>query len=77
MTGYRVSRIVGFGGDTKENLVFINRKDGHTDVALDYEFFAHTQRMVLHGCPPCGPDDLARWWIGTSWIDSFRPLNRR
>ena len=24
------------------------------------EFFAHAQRMVVHGCPPCGPDELAR-----------------
>jgi hypothetical protein len=50
---------VGFGGDTKENLVLIDRKNGQMDVTLDYEFFAHLQRVVLHGCPPCGQDELA------------------
>jgi hypothetical protein len=59
LAGYRASHTVGFGGDTKENLVLIDRKDGHTDVTLDYDFFAHPQRMVLHGCPPCGLDELA------------------
>jgi hypothetical protein len=57
---HRVFHTVGFRADPEENLVFINRKDGQSDVALDYEFFAYTQLMVLHGNPPCGPDELAR-----------------
>ena len=56
LAGYRALHSIGFGGDTNENLVLIDRKDGQTDVALDYEFFALPQFMVLHGCPPCGAD---------------------
>jgi hypothetical protein len=59
LAGYGASHTIGFGGDTKENLVLINRKNGQTDVTLDYEFFTHLQRVVLHGCPPCGQDELA------------------
>jgi hypothetical protein len=58
LAGYRASHTVGFGGDAKENVVLIDRKDGHPDVTLDYEYFAHMQRVILHGCPPCGPDEL-------------------
>ena len=42
LTGYRASHTVGFGGDTKENLIAINREDSQSDVSLDYEFFAHS-----------------------------------
>jgi hypothetical protein len=57
---HRVFHTVEFGRHTEENLVVIDLKDFQTDVALNYELFAHAQLMVLHGGPPRGQDELAR-----------------
>jgi hypothetical protein len=55
---HRGSDTVGFGGDAEDDLIFLDCQDGQTEVVLDHELFAHQQRMVLHGYPPCGLGEL-------------------
>ena len=38
------------GGDAEENFAGLNCQEGQADAALDDEFFANPQRVLLHGC---------------------------
>src|SRR6516162_9409259 len=38
------------GGDAEENFAGLNCQEGQADAALDEEFFANLQHMLLHGC---------------------------
>jgi hypothetical protein len=50
LAGLRACHVVGFGGgDAEENLSGLDRQEGKADMALDHEFFANRQLIVLHG----------------------------
>jgi putative intracellular protease/amidase len=51
VAGLRACPVAGFGGgDAEENFVGLDRQEGQADAALDDEFFADPQHMLLHGC---------------------------